>query len=641
MVMQSLRNGAAGGFLKYILFGLLGMAMGGLVLMDSRGVMDGGVGSRDVAKIEGEVISLRDFDRSLRLQLTQYNRNITVQDAHSMGLTSEVLAREIRNRFLNIDARNTGIQISNDLAAQKVAEIVKPQMREGETMQQTLELMLRLRGLSEKQFIEAVKRESAAEVLTESIRMGFVPSTDALAEELYAFQTQKRDIRIVVFKDKDVKDVPAATEEQLTKLYEATKRAQYRIPEYRKAQMALFNPNALQVYVTVSDAEIRKAYDDNPDIFAIGEQLVLTQAIVDSPEKASEIHKLVSEGKDLKAASILVAGKDVRFIEDVPFAETAMLPAIDKALEDREVGSVSKPIKTTLGHHIVKLMRIIPPSIKPFNDVKDSILSELSQDKKGELLYERTTIFEDMLTNGDSFEDIAKEINIEISELSPIDQFGRNKDGINGLNGFAEADSFLVAETIFEVTDGETSLMQELADGRVVAFKVIDTEDETFKSFESVKADIAKTFIEDQRRAENSVRMNKYLAELSTGGSTLESIAKSSNKLIKTIEKIGLEGEMLAPLSDSMRPQIFQTDLYGHDVLELDDGFALMQVSGYDLSDTKNKTEMVSKLNQKIVKESKDESVLVYLNYLADKYSAEVNEKLLNQTYAPQASEGE
>ncbi len=87
MVMHSLRNGAAGGFLKYILFGLLGMAMGGLVLMDSRGVMDGGVGSRDVAKIEGEVISLRDFDRSLRLQLTQYNRNITVQDAHSMGLT--------------------------------------------------------------------------------------------------------------------------------------------------------------------------------------------------------------------------------------------------------------------------------------------------------------------------------------------------------------------------------------------------------------------------------------------------------------------------------------------------------------------------------------------------------------------------
>jgi len=73
MVMRSLRDGASGGFMKYILFGILGMSVGGLVVMDVRGVLGGGgVGASDVAKVENHTINIRDFDRTLRRSLSRY-----------------------------------------------------------------------------------------------------------------------------------------------------------------------------------------------------------------------------------------------------------------------------------------------------------------------------------------------------------------------------------------------------------------------------------------------------------------------------------------------------------------------------------------------------------------------------------------
>ena len=52
---------SSGGFLKYILFGILGMSVGGLVVMDVTGVFNtGGIGGTDVAKVEGRTISIQE-----------------------------------------------------------------------------------------------------------------------------------------------------------------------------------------------------------------------------------------------------------------------------------------------------------------------------------------------------------------------------------------------------------------------------------------------------------------------------------------------------------------------------------------------------------------------------------------------------
>lgn len=55
MVMKAMRQGAAGGVMKFVIFGFLIMAVGGMVFMDIGGFFrSGGVGSSDVAKVGGE-----------------------------------------------------------------------------------------------------------------------------------------------------------------------------------------------------------------------------------------------------------------------------------------------------------------------------------------------------------------------------------------------------------------------------------------------------------------------------------------------------------------------------------------------------------------------------------------------------------
>ena len=71
MVMKTLRQGASHGVSKFLLFGLLMVAVGGLVLMDVGGFFRGGVSNSDVARVGREKISAQSFDRTVRITLSR------------------------------------------------------------------------------------------------------------------------------------------------------------------------------------------------------------------------------------------------------------------------------------------------------------------------------------------------------------------------------------------------------------------------------------------------------------------------------------------------------------------------------------------------------------------------------------------
>ena len=236
--MKSMRGGKVGGFLKYVIFGLLGMAVGGLVLSGS--FSSGSVGGNDVARIEDKTITIRQFDITLRRTLTRYN--MSTQQAYKIGMAEDVLSGEIRSYFMLKEAENLGIEIDKKQLAKRIAQVIAPHRQEGQTLQNALEEILRRQGMNEKDFVSGIKREVSGDIISTAIQAGFTPATDLLAKDLYAFQTQTRDVDLILFKDSEIKDIPEAETEELERLYESTKFAQYEIPEYRSVNIAIFDP---------------------------------------------------------------------------------------------------------------------------------------------------------------------------------------------------------------------------------------------------------------------------------------------------------------------------------------------------------------------------------------------------------------
>ncbi|PCJ97243.1 MAG: hypothetical protein COA45_09890 [Zetaproteobacteria bacterium] len=637
MAMKSMRGGKVGGFLKYVVFGILGMAVGGLVISGS--FSGGNVGGNDVAKIEDKAITIRQFDMTLRRTLARYN--MSTEQAYKIGMAEDVLAGEIRSYFMLKEAENLGIEIDQDQLAKRIGEVIAPHKKEGQTLQQALEEILRRQGMNEKDFVNGIKREVSGDIISNAIQTGFAPATDLLAKDLYAFQTQTRDIDIILFNDSEITDIPAAETEELERLYESIKFAQYEIPEYRSFDIALFDPESIKVEFSVSEEDIEAFYGENEQSFAVGEQFVLTQAILDNKQSADDVYALVEKGLNLKDATTQIMGEKARYIENIPFETSAMLPALSKALEKREIGKVVAPANTALGYHIVKLEKILPPSTQPLKTVATQIKKELLEVKQSDHLYGISTTFEELLNDEISFEEIAKEIDISVSSVGLIDAAGADKADKSGLAEFVSpADKEALVEMVFAVEEDMSPMLEELPSGKFVSIRLSSKENKTYKPFESVRAEISQKFIADQRHIENKKRMDKYLAELDVKGSTFEGIAKENKKKIQTIKSITIEGDIPAPLLMNNRPLIFKTAVGGHQALMLDGQYALMKVADYNIPEINESNEKtLETIKDRVDSEAKDEALLAYLHMLSNKYNATINTQLLERAYGQKNNE--
>lgn len=175
-------------------------------------------------------------------------------------------------------------------------------------------------------------------------------------------------------------------------LMDAQKNLMEREPEF-KEQMKRVKEDLLTNYavqkavekVKVTDEELKKFYDDNPEQFEGGITYNASHILVDSEDFAKELADKIASGEisfaDAAAEhSTCPSGKAGGELGD--FGAGQMVPEFETACNDMEVGAVSGPVKTQFGWHLIKLnKREMGEKIK-FAEVKDDIYQSLMQQKQ-------------------------------------------------------------------------------------------------------------------------------------------------------------------------------------------------------------------------------------------------------------------
>jgi peptidyl-prolyl cis-trans isomerase C len=137
----------------------------------------------------------------------------------------------------------------------------------------------------------------------------------------------------------------------------------------------------------ISDADLKKFYDQNIDKFKAGEQIRASHILVKSEKEAKEILAQLKGGASFEELarknsvdSSSAKGGDLGW-----FGKGAMVPVFEHAALALKEGQVSDVVKSDFGFHIIKLTGKRPAGTRPFDEVRDQIKAALMPSKQQEI----------------------------------------------------------------------------------------------------------------------------------------------------------------------------------------------------------------------------------------------------------------
>ncbi len=140
----------------------------------------------------------------------------------------------------------------------------------------------------------------------------------------------------------------------------------------------------------LTDDDMKKYYDANKEKFKKEKEINTRHILLKTEEEAKQIMEKLQKGEDFielsKKYSIdpnaKASGGEIGF-----HPKGTLLPEYEAtAFKLTKIGQVAGPVKSQFGYHIIRLEGTKPPAYVSFNEVKDFIRQQLTQDKQKGLL---------------------------------------------------------------------------------------------------------------------------------------------------------------------------------------------------------------------------------------------------------------
>lgn len=155
----------------------------------------------------------------------------------------------------------------------------------------------------------------------------------------------------------------------------------------KRVLVEAFIKKKVEEQVALSDAELQKFYDQNPDKFKTGEQTRASHILVKSEGDAKDILAKLKQGESFEqlARKNSIDGSAARGGDLGWFSKGAMIPEFEKVAFALKEGQISGVVPTQFGFHIIKMTGKRPAGLRPFAEVKEQIKAALLPQKQQEI----------------------------------------------------------------------------------------------------------------------------------------------------------------------------------------------------------------------------------------------------------------
>lgn len=525
-------------------------------------------GAPIVATVDGYEISERDLDRRTREQRDSLRSRLG--QAYRADLFPEAILRqqvldELINARLLVQAANDWNLGVGESAVRDLILSIPAFQRDGRFNSESYQTALRNSGMSRAQFEQGVRRDMLLSQMREAVTAtSFVTETERrLSQQL---KGQKRQIQYLIIPASEFSQDVTVTEELTTEYYR-THEGDYLLPERVKLDYLLLDINTVAGTLVADEEQLRDYYEQHKKEFRAPEERRLRHILITLPADAGDeatqqanetitgIRERLSAGEafDVLAKEFSQDPGSANDGGDLGWVEPGMMaPAFDQAAFALDKGSLSEPVKTSFGLHLIELLDVRSGGAGSFELLRDLVEKAYRQSEAERLYYDRAERLADLVyETPDSLVPA-----VDMLELQIMQSDWLAEDGLPDA-GNADLRSPKVAAAAFSedvLNQGLNSEVIELSAERLLVVRVAEHQEQRLQSLDEVRSDVQAAVINDQSIKEAEKRGLDHLERLRAGASLLEIAAERNWELSEHL----WAGRQDAKVSREILNQAFQ-----------------------------------------------------------------------------------
>ena len=517
-MLQNIRDNAQGTIAKVIIALLVvSLSIWGL---DS---IVGGSGEPEVAKVNGESITEREFLRVTQLERQRRLMDMDTPDPTLLdddAIRQDVLQALIRERVLIQDASAQGLSLSDADIDGLITSM--PQFRVNGTFNRdAFVATVRNMGMGIGEFREALKQQ----FLVNQIRAGVIESAavnPGTVEDLIRIQNQSRSFRLLTLPASEVEDGIVVTDSDIESFYSDNPDA-FKVPETVDVAYIVLSLDEIARGMEVSTEAMLELYQRKAQESPAAEERraahILVESGANADERVSDIAARLDAGEDFAELArefsadpgSAVAGGDLGFA-----GRGIYDPAFETALFDMSEGEIRGPVESDFGLHFIKLTAIRAGDVPSFAEMEAELRQELARDAAGRRFAELRTELADLAYAAPDLAEPAERLGLEVRQ-----QAGVTRDG--GQRPFDHAGLLRQLYSQDVLRDRYNTELIDISNSEAVVARVMEHHPATQRELAEVRDEIQSVLYAAKVRDALTKRANVIIASLKDG-KTLEEL---------------------------------------------------------------------------------------------------------------------
>ena len=533
-MMNFMRN-AAKTWAAKLLLGLLVVAFGAWGVSGVSGsafefaLQLTGFGPKDLAQVGSIKINADDYTHNLENQRKaiskQSGQNITLDDAHKLGLDKQVLDNMIANAALGAAEKNLNLVVGDNVIKQEAYHDKNYLDANGQFDPVLFHRILEQNNTTEGAYFANQKQMHVRAAML-NVASGELALPKTFSQALTQFQGETRDAKYFTVTATEA-DVAKPTDADLDVQYKKTPAA-YTAPEYRTVALMKVEPADLAAKISVTPEELKAGYEQyKADYFTPGKRTII-QVSFPSLDDAKKAKARILAGEDILKIAAEMKLKDT----DVTLTDKVKANFLDPKIADvafsTAEGQVSDPVVGGLATVLLKPIKVTADKQAAFEEVKDALSKRLQLEKAKDQIQTIHDAIEDARAQNMKFEAIAAKVGIPFVLTPNVSAVGQDQTG-------KDIDLPSKPETLKAAYNTDVGVENDalaIGDG-YVWYDVRSVTPSALKPLAAVKEQVIKDIIASRIHDAAGDKAKKLIAQL-TAGKTMEAVATENSTVVKT-----------------------------------------------------------------------------------------------------------
>ncbi len=487
----------------WILMGLLFVGLAGFGATNLSGTV------RTIGKAGDQTISANDYFREIQQEMrgieSQTGQPMTMEQARVLGLEQRALTRLLTVAALDHETAQMGLSIGDENLQEEILRIPAFRGLNGEFDREAYRFTLQQAGLSEGEFEDDLRAESARTLVQGAVLAG-VSMPGQMTDTLVDFILARRSFTwATVTEDALETPIPAPSDADLQTYYDDNVAA-FTLPETKDITYVVLTPEMVLDEIEVDEDALRALFAEREQQYQQPERRLVERLVfADENTAASAMAQLEVGGSNF---DLLVEDRGLS-LADVDMGDVTIeaLGAAGQAVFAAEINDIVGPLPSDLGPALFRINGVLSARVTTFEQARNELRDELAADRARRVIETLSQDIDDLLAGGATLEELAQETDMDLGQ---IDWSVESFEGIAAYSAFRDAAAAVTMDDFAEV--------EFLEDGGIFALELRGTLPPRPEPFEDARDRVAAGWEQQAIEAALQAQTTSVVASLATGG---------------------------------------------------------------------------------------------------------------------------